>query len=347
MQAQQRRLRLSRRAFVAGVGGIGVTAAGLALLVGCGPAAVPRFNRTARIAYLGPNRLSTANTQSLVAGLQELGWAEGKNITLEWAIPEPPDHLDQLPGLAAGLVRRSIDVIMVTTTPAALAAKNASTTVPIVMVGGDPVRNGLAASLARPGGNLTGISQSSTGESLIVKRVGILKELFPALSSILYLWNGLNPANLITVSDVQRTAADLGLQVYSLDLRGPEVDLMASYASLAPTGADGLINASDPLFGSTLRDRIVEFAANARLPAIYDARGYVDAGGLMSYGPNFGVLWRSSATYVDRILGGANPAEMPIEQPTKFDFVVSARVAGSLGITIPPDVAAQVTEWVQ
>jgi ABC-type uncharacterized transport system substrate-binding protein len=338
---------VSRRAFVSGVGGIGACAAGLALLDGCGPSVAPRSNRTARIAYLGPNQLSTSNTQSLMAGLLELGWAEGKNITLEWAIPEPPDQLDQLPGLAAELVRRSIDVIMVTTTPAAVAAKSASTAVPIVMVGGDPVRNGLAASLARPGGNLTGISQGSTGESLIVKRIGILKELFTALSSILYLWNGLNPANRINVPDVQRTATDLGLQVYSLDLHGPEVDLMASYASLAPTGAGGLINASDPLFGTTLRDRIVEFAANARLPALYDMRGYVDAGGLMSYGPNFGILWRSSATYVDRILGGANPAEMPIEQPSKFDFLVSARVAGSLGITFPPDVAAQVTEWVQ
>jgi putative ABC transport system substrate-binding protein len=167
----------------------------------------------------------------------------------------------------------------------------------------------------------------------------LLRETVPTLSRILYLWNGLNPGNADTFSDFQAIANGLGVQVYSLDLRSADVDLGAAFASAAPSGTDGVVNSSDPLL-NTLRGKILEFAAALRLPANYDQRDWVDAGGLTCYGPNFSALWRSAADYVDRILKGANPAEMPIAQPTSYEFVVKLRTTESLGLTLPPAVAA-------
>jgi putative ABC transport system substrate-binding protein len=274
--------------------------------------------------------------------LRDLGWVEGNNVAFEWVIAD--GHNERLPALAAELVRRT-DIIVTGGTPEVLAVRAASTSIPVVMSGvGDPVASGLVESLSHPGGNVTGVTQYSS--ELRYKRLELLKQAIPMLTTLVYLYNGSNPANAQGFPYVVNVAASMGIQIYPLDVRSPETDLSADLAWAAPTGADALLCSADGLFLNTLIGRIVDVTAEARLPAMYFAREFVDAGGLMAYAPNLQAIYRRAASYVDRVLKGAKPADLPVEQPAVFEFVANQGVLQALGISLPPEVTAQVTEWV-
>jgi putative ABC transport system substrate-binding protein len=263
-------------------------------------------------------------------GLHELGWIEGQSIVVEWRWAE--GQLERLPELAADLVRLNVDIIVTRGTPPSFAAKHATTTIPIVASAGGMVRTGLVASLARPGGNITGVTVLP-GEGFSGKWIELLKETVPTLSRVAYL---LNPANAISVSlckAAQAVAPALRLTVEAVEVRRPD-ELDRAFAAITEQ-AEALIVDADGFF-APYRTRIVEFAANHRLPAIYHMRSYVDAGGLMSYGPSFSAVGRYAATYVDKILKGTKPADLPVEQPTKFDLLINLKTAQALGLTIPP-----------
>jgi putative ABC transport system substrate-binding protein len=274
-------------------------------------------------------------------GLYELGWVEGQSIVVEWRWAE--GTLERLPELAADLVRRNVEVIVAAGTPSSLAAKHATTTIPIVASAGDLVHLGLVASLAQPGGNLTGVT-ALAGEGFSGKWLELLKETAPTLSRVAYL---LHPANLISVSlckAAQDASPALRLTVEAIEVRRPD-ELDRAFAMMAER-AEALIVDADVFF-APYRTQIVEFAAHHRLPAMYHERSYVDAGGLMSYGPSFSAVGRRVATYVDKILKGAKPADLPVEQPTKFEFVINLKTAQTLGLTIPPSVLFQATEVIR
>jgi putative tryptophan/tyrosine transport system substrate-binding protein len=274
-------------------------------------------------------------------GLHELGWVEGQSIAVEWRWAE--GTLERLPELAADLVQRNVEVIVAAGTPSSLAAKHATTTLPIVASAGDLVHLGLVASLARPGGNLTGVT-ALAGEGFSGKWLELLKETAPTLSRVAYL---LNPANLISVSlckAAQGVAPALRLTVEAVEVRRPD-ELDRAFAVLAER-AEALIVDADVFF-APYRTGIVAFAAHHRLPALYHERSYVDAGGLMSYGPSFSAVGRRVATYVDNILKGAKPADLPVEQPTKFELRINLKTAQALGLTIPPALLFQADEVMQ
>jgi putative ABC transport system substrate-binding protein len=274
-------------------------------------------------------------------GLHELGWVEGQSITVEWRWAE--GTLERLPELAAELVRLNVELIVALGTPATVAAKHATTIVPIVSTAGDLVRLGLVASLAQPGGNLTGVSVLA-GEGFSGKWLELLKETVPRLSRVAYL---LNPANLISVSqcqDAQGVAPALSLTVEAVEVRGPD-ELDRAFAAITAR-AEALIVGADAFF-APYRTRIVAFAATHRLPAMYQLRSSVDAGGLMSYGPSFAAVGRRAATDVDKILKGAKPGELPVEQPRQFELVIHLKAAQDLGLSMPPTLLLQATEVIQ
>ena len=334
---------LSRREFVALAATLGASAAGLALLDGCGRPPWPGQPQTARVGVLLANPPSSS-WRYFVEAMRELGWIDGQNLVFEFAVAEPAGHNEQLPDLAADLVRRSVDVIVTGTTPAVVAAKNTSSGLPVVMANvSDPVTFGLVASLAHPGGNVTGVSQLSS--DLRTKRLDLLRQTIPGMSSVVMLWNGSNQGNALGFPSIRDAAVGVGLRVYSADVQSPEVDLMVAVTSAAPAGADALYVLDEALFINVLRQRLVELAAALHLPAMYFERQFAEAGGLMSYGANFRVGWQRAATFVDKILRGAKPQDLPVEQPRDFEFVVNTRTAETLGLMLPPDAAAQVTEW--
>ena len=263
-------------------------------------------------------------------GLHELGWVEGQSIAIEWRWAEGKP--ERLPELAADLVRLNVDIIVAQGTPPSLAAKHATTAIPIVAAAGDLVRLGLVASLAQPGGNITGVTVLA-GEGFSGKWLELLKEAVPKLSRVAYL---LNPANVISVllcKDAQGVAPALSLTVEAVEVRTTD-ELDHALAAITERAEAFIVDADG--FFQPYHTRIVEFAANHRLPAIYHLRSYVHAGGLMSYGPSFSALGRRAAIYVDKILKGTKPADLPIEQPTKFELVINLKTAQALGITIPP-----------
>lgn len=266
-------------------------------------------------------------------GLRDLGWVEGRNISIEERYAEG-SH-DRLPDLAADLVRLDVDVIVTTATSDALAAKKATTTIPIVMVaGGDPVANGLVESLARPGGNVTGLSQML--QALGGKRLELLKEIVPKLSRVGVLWNPQSASATLGWKENQQPARQLGLQLHSLEARSPsELDKVFEAAIVARAGALAIL--PDPVISTNLR-RIVDFAAKSRLPSIYQSSEFADAGGLVTYGPDRADLFRRAAAYVDKILKGARPGDLPVDQPTKLELVVNLKTAKALGVTIPQSV---------
>jgi putative ABC transport system substrate-binding protein len=328
---------------VGGVVGLGVSIAGLSLTAGCSPPNRKAWGNSARVGIATGELV--ANWRYFVDGMRDLGWVEGQNLAFEILISEPPGHSEQVPQMELELIRRNVDVIVASTTAQAQAARSASRTVPIVTTGAvDPLGSGLIESLARPGGNVTGISILSS--ALRPKRLEILKEAIPTLASVVLLWNSGNPTNASGVAAVSEAAARLGVGVYSMDVTTPEADLQAALEAAAPAGADGLCLIDDGLLITSLtRPRIVEPTAAARMPAMYFERQFVESGGLMAYGPRFSACWYRAAHFVDRLLAGASPADLPIEQPTAFDLVVNPQTAAALGITLPPDVASQVTEW--
>jgi putative ABC transport system substrate-binding protein len=269
-------------------------------------------------------------------GLRELGYVEGQNVTIEYRWAD--GKLDRLPGLARELVRLPVDVLVTVGTSSARAAKQATGTIPIVSVSGNPVGSGLVAGLARPGGNVTGLAILSP--EMAAKQLEVLKDTLPKASRAAVLADG--PSNR---GQMQAGAASLGLQVQFFVLNGP-VDFEDALDAAARGRAEAVVVLSGSVIGAHYR-RLVEIVARRRLPVIYPDRYFVDAGGLMSYGPSIRELHRRAAGYVDRILKGARPAELPVEQPTKFELTVNLKTARALGLTIPPSVLARADEVIE
>src|SRR5262249_46417827 len=268
--------------------------------------------------------------------LRELGYVEGQNIVIEYRYAE--GVADRFPNLVAELVQLKVDVIVVGGTPATQAAKNATKTIPIVMARvAEPVGTGLNPSLAHPGGNVTGLS--NLYEELGGKQLELLKEAFPKISRVAVLWDPVNVGNVLMLKNLKVAAGALQITLQSLEAHVPD-DLEPAFAAITREGANALSVLANSLVGS-YRARIIDFAAKSRLPAIYDQSRWVDAGGLMSYGPDYIDLWHRAANYVDKILKGAKPADLPVEQPTKFEFVINLKTAKQIGLTIPPNVLAR------
>ncbi len=300
--------------------------------------------RVYRIGYLSGS--SPATLKHHVAGfrdgLRDLGWVEGQNILIEYRWAE--GKAERLPDLAAELVRLKVDLIVAASTPGAQAAKHATREIPIVFaMVSDPVASGLVASLARPGGNVTGWSNMLPEMS--GKLLELLKETLPGASRIAILWSPANPGKTLEFKEMRVAARVLGVTLQSLEVPAPK-DLEAAFSAMTRGRPDALITFVDSV---TLphRQRIVEFAAKSRLPAIYQVREYVDAGGLMSYGLSVERQMRRAAFYVDRILRGTKPADLPVEQPTKFELVINLKTAKTLGLTIPQSVLIRADEVIQ
>ena len=275
-------------------------------------------------------------------GLQELGYVEGQNIAIESRSPEGSS--DRLVKQIEELARLKVKIIVTGGVPATLAAKRAALPIPVIFIMADPVGSGVVASLAHPGGTMTGQSLAIE-EQFSGKWLELLKEAAPQLTRVAYLWNPMNHSSATSWQAMQGLAPTLGLTLQSVETTDPK-NIDAAFAAIIRDHAEGVIVDSDPVNGSN-KERIVEFAAANRLPAIYVFRWYVDAGGLMSYGPNFYELWRRAATYVDKILKGAKPADLPVEQPTRFELVVNLKAAKSLGLTIPPMILALADEVIE
>jgi putative tryptophan/tyrosine transport system substrate-binding protein len=295
------------------------------------------------IGYLGATTPSAESQRiaAFVRRLRELGWIDGRNITIEyrWAEGRP----ERAAEIAAEFVRLKVDVLVTYGTAPVIAAKQATSVTPIVFaVAGDPVGTGLVASLAQPGSNVTGVSLQKT--DLAGKRLELLREVAPALHRLAILANVGNPGVVSEVHEVHAGARTLGLDVATLEIRRAE-DIAPAFEALKGR-AEALYVCGDPLV-DTNRIRIITLALAARLPTISDFREYVEAGGLISYGPNFPDLFRRAADLVDKIQRGAKPADIPVEQPTKFDLVVNLTTAKALGLTVPPTLLARVDEVIE
>ena len=281
--------------------------------------------------------------EAFLQGLRDLGYVEGQNLVIEHRGAER--QLARLPELAAELVRLQVEVIVTTGgVPATSAAKRATSTIPIVMAdAGDPVGAGLVASLARPGGNVTGLSVMDPG--LTEKRLQLLKEVAPTIARVAVLYNPSFPGTVVGMRDAQAAAPTLGLSILPMEVQAPD-ELDNQFAAMISLGADAVLTFGDP-FASMLRTRILDLAAKNRLPAMHVLRDLVQGGGLMASGPSFPNMYRRAAYYVDRILKGAKPADLPVEQPMRFELVINLKAAKALGLTIPPVVLFQADEVIQ
>ena len=313
----------------------------LLIALGAGALAAPlasfaqQKRKVWRIGFLASASASglASRVEALRAGLRDFGYVEGKNLVIEFRWAEGKH--ERLPELVAELVRLKVDVLVVSTTPAAAAAKRATSTIPIVMsFVGDPVATGLVASLGHPGGNITGLS--NVAPDLDGKRVELIKETLPNVTHMTLVWNSGNPVLTLRLKEMQNAAKKWGVTLQPVDVQSSR-DLEMALETAAKERTSVLL-VPNPIFNFYRRE-IVNFAGRVRLPLIFDTREQVEeATGLMSYGPDFLVLSRRAATYVDRILKGANPADLPIEQPTKFELVINMKTAKALGITIPQSV---------
>jgi ABC-type uncharacterized transport system substrate-binding protein len=317
----------------------------LGLLLAPLAAEAQQAGKVPQIGYLtaqSPDSVALAS-EAFRQGLQELGYVEGKTIVIAYRFAE--EKRDRLPELAAELVRLKVDLIVAHTGSAARAAKQATQTIPIVMVGvgWDPVETGLVESLARPGGNLTGLT--NLGLELSRKRLELLTEIVPRGSRVAVLWDGANPANRLNVHELETAAHALGLTVQAWEVQGTE-DFERLFAALTQERPDALYVAGGPLMG-TNRKRIADFAFKSRLPSVYEWRGAVEDGGLMSYGPNGAAAQRRAASYVDKILKGAKPGDLPVEQPTKFELILNLRTAQALGVTFSPTLLLLADEMIK
>jgi len=285
-----------------------------------------------RIGFLSPNSELSARDRTFVQGLRELGYVDGKNILIEYRFAG--GKFKQLPALASELVRLKVDVIVAGVTQASLAAKTATRTIPVVMLAvSDPVASGLVESLARSGNNITGTSSQLA--EVQGKSLELLKEIVPDLRRAAVLWN---PGNAIFQAQMLQSAKEaaiaLGLELHEFGARNAR-ELDGAFESIRNAHVDALLVLGDPTL-RTHREKIIEFAAKNRLPAIYATEEHAEAGGLVTYGPDMDAQFRRGAVYVDKILKGAKPADLPIEQPTKFSFAINLRTARALGLRIPP-----------
>lgn len=275
-------------------------------------------------------------------GLREHGYVEGKDVVIEHRTAD--GHIQRLPRLAAELVKLDAKVIVTESTPAAMAATKATQSIPIVMaVGTNPVATGLAASLARPGGNVTGVTLS--GANRMAKQIQLVKETLPSAASVAVIYNPARNGVEEDVNEAAHAARALGLAMHLVAVSSPD-GLSAAFESVAKARASALTSIGDGMLLGSSR-RIAEFSANARLPAVFPEREFAEAGGLMAYGPDIGWNFRRAAWYVDRILKGAKPAELPFEQPTKWGLVVNLRAAKALGLTVPGTVLVRADEVIQ
>jgi ABC-type uncharacterized transport system substrate-binding protein len=322
-------------------------AAGLIILgvTSIDPAAGQSTGKIPRVGILFIGDRDQPHLEAFKQGLRERGYTEGKNIALEYRYAE--GKTDRLPLLAAELVQLKVDIIVATADLGARAARQATKTTPIVLTtGADPVASGLADSLAKPGGNVTGLSVLE--ENLSGKRLEILKEAFPKMTRVGYLWNpravpylpgpGSPTANR-SFEQAKAIAQAAALQLRSYEVRTP-AEIETAFSDMSKARPDALFVQLSPL--NTLNSkRIVELALEQRLPGMFPTNQFAEEGGLMAYGPRIGDLYRRAATYIDKILKGANPADLPVEQPTKFEFVVNLKTAKQIGLTIPPNVLAR------
>jgi ABC-type uncharacterized transport system substrate-binding protein len=326
---------MRRREFITLIGG---TAAAWPLA-----ARAQQAGKIRTIGYLSPGPGPPASLiTALFEALSELGWIEGKNVAFERRYAE--NRLERLPEFAAELVRLNVDVIVAIGTLGPLAAKRATSTIPIVMTAaGDPLGSGLVASLARPGGNVTGMSLMVP--DLGGKRLELLKELLPRLVRVAVLWNAANPYPAIVFKETQAAGLTLGVEVQSLEVRSPD-DFDSAFETARRQRPDALISVEDPLTFSH-RKRIADFALADRLPSLHGLREDAEAGGLISYGANLPDLFRRAAGYIDKILKGAKPADLPVQQPTKFELVINLKTAKALSLEIPPTLLARADEVIE
>jgi putative ABC transport system substrate-binding protein len=307
----------------------------VALLVGPAKAQAQQPKKVPRIGYLSVTSPSTnpVRTEAFRQGLRELGYVEGKNIVIEYRYAE--GKLDRLRELAAELVRLKVDVIVTGGSATTPAIKEATVTIPIVMgFDNDPVGSGFVASLARPGGNITGLS--ALAPEISGKQLELLKEIVPKLSRVAVLGTSTQPGNSQALREVELAAGTFGVQLQYLDVLGPK-EIETAFREASKGHAEAILVLETSIF-VLQRPQIADLAVKSRLPAMYSRREFVDDGGLMSYGTNFPDLSRRAATYVDKILKGAKPANLPVEQPTKFELVINLKTAKQIGLTIPQSV---------
>jgi len=296
------------------------------------PVGVHAQHKIPRIGFMGNSTaaLETNLVDAFREGLRELGYEEGRNIAIEYRWAE--GNYDRFPMLAAELIATKVDAIVTAGTPAALAVKSATTTVPLVMVAvGDPIGTGLVSSLARPGGNLTGLS--SIAPDLEGKRLQLLREVLPALSHVAMFVNSLNPFHVSSMKQARAAAQAMGIKLQLHDIRKSE-DLDDAFAAIRKERPDALLILADRVFLHN-RQRMMDFTNEQRLPNVNAYKELVEVGGLMSYGPSYEDMHKRAAIYVDKILKGTKPADLPIEQPSKFTFIVNLKAAKALGVTVP------------
>ena len=328
---------MRRREFIALVGGA----------IAC-PMGVRAQQQTGKVPRIGFLSLTSPSDRpplldAFRQGLRDLGWVEGQNIVIDYRYAE--GRVDRLPDLAAELVRLKVDLMLSWGTQGVTAAKNATETIPIVMIAvRDPVGIGLIANLARPGGNVTGVS-GYAGLEIVAKQLELLKETVPKIRRVAILSNPTNAYHQLAIREVNVQARPLGLQLQFLEARGPN-EFDGAFAAMAKERVGALLVLSDAMVNSH-GTRLADLAARSRLPAAYGVRESVEAGGLMSYGPSFLDLFRRSATFVDKILKGAKPADLPVEQPTKFELVINLKAAKAIGLEVPPLLIARADELIE
>lgn len=297
-----------------------------------------------RVAFLGAESPATSGhfLDAFRQGLRDLGYVEGQTITIEarWA----EGRYERFPDLVAELVGLNVHVMLAISTPAALAAKQGAPTTPVVFIAGEPLGSGLVASLAQPGGNLTGIALA-LGEAFAGKWLELLQEAMPHASPVALLWNPANPANAGYLQTIQDAAQRLGVMLHPQGVQDPS-QFVSAFAAMAAARAQALIVFPDPLT-VRYRGQIVELAATHRLPAMYGFREFVQAGGLMAYGSHVSVLCRRAAVYVDKILKGTKPGDLPVEQFTQFELIINLKTAQALGLTMPPTLLFQADEVIR
>jgi ABC-type uncharacterized transport system substrate-binding protein len=288
-----------------------------------------------KVARIGVLTLSTAswapNAEGFRQGLRALGWVEGQNIAIEHR--DAAGRADRLPALAGELVRLKVDVLVTQSNVATLAAKHATQTIPIVMaIAGDPVKAGLVSSLARPGGNVTGLSLMQT--ELSGKRLALLREVLPNITLVAVIWSPTDPAAAGMLQETEAAARSLGLKLHAVEARS-STDLDAAFKAVTAVRPGAFFTLPGGLFLNNMT-RVIEFAMKRGLPGVFPDREFAEAGGLLSYAPSLGAHWRRSAVFVDKILKGVRPADIPVEQPTKFELVINLKTAKALGLAIPP-----------